>query len=100
MAITERKGKKQLLFAPPCDTVLLGLAATFSLALGCRMRIATGATNVPETAFLAELAVAIKLVVLDTTGFSVFPGYPRKKAEFYVRLCSRSGQPLVAWSRQ
>ena len=95
-----KKGEKQLLLAPPCDTVLLGLAATFSLALGCRMRIATVATNVPETAFLAELAVAIKLVVLDTTGFSVFPGYPWKKAEFYVRLCGRSGQPLVAWSRQ
>lgn len=79
MAITERKGKKQLLFAPPCDTVLLGLAATFSLALGCRMRIATGATNVPETAFLAELAVAIKLVVLDTNRLLSFSWIPLEK---------------------
>ena len=68
-----KKGEKQLLLAPPCDAVLLRLAATFSLALGCSMRITAGATNVPETAFLAKLAVAIKLVVLDTNwlvGFS------------------------------
>ena len=37
MAITERKGEKQLLLAPPCDAVLLGLAATFSFALGSQV---------------------------------------------------------------
>ena len=95
-----KKGEKQLLLAPPCDTVLLGLAATFSLALGCRMRITAGATNVPETAFLAELAVAIKLLVLDTNRLISFPGYPWEKAAFHVRLRGQSGQPLVTWSRQ
>ena len=79
MAITERKGKKQLLLAPPCDAVLLGLAATFSLALGCRMRVTTGATNMPETAFLAELAIAIKLVKLDTNRLISFSWIPLGK---------------------